>query len=130
MLEAERTKNKRAHTVPLGQHALELLHRIEGGYTYVFGTPSENKPFNGFSKARRRVLRETELDHFTLHDLRRTFATVHARIGTPIHVTEKLLNHVSGTISGVAAVYNRHSYMEEMREAMVNYDEYLDRITK
>ena len=69
---------------------------------------------------------DTKLAHFTLHDLRRTFATVHARIGTPIHVTEKLLNHVSGTISGVAAVYNRHSYMEEMKGAMREYDLYLD----
>ena len=31
--------------------------------------------------------------------LRRTFATNLAALGTPIHVTEKLLNHVSGTVS-------------------------------
>lgn len=43
---------------------------------------------------------------------------VHNKIVTPIHVTEKLLNHVTGTISGVAAVYNRHSYIEEMRNAV------------
>ena len=55
---------------------------------------------------------------YTLHDLRRTFSTVHAKLGTPLHVTEKLLNHVSGSISGVAAVYNRHSYLEEMRESV------------
>jgi hypothetical protein len=54
-----------------------------------------------------------------------TSATTHAKIGTPIHVTEKLLNHVSGTIIGVAAVYNRHSYMEEMRAAVSEYDVYL-----
>lgn len=30
-------------------------------------------------------------------------------------MTERLLNHASGTVSGVAAVYNRHSYQEEMR---------------
>ena len=60
-----------------------------------------------------------------MHDLRRTFATTHAKIGTPIHVTEKLLNHVSGTISGVAAVYNRHSYMEEMKAAVASYDGFL-----
>ena len=65
---------------------------------------------------------------YTLHDLRRTFATIHAKIGTPIHVTEKLLNHVSGTISGVAAVYNRHSYFEEMQAAMVEYDKYINEV--
>ena len=50
--------------------------------------------------------------------MRRTFATNLAALGTPIHVTEKLLNHVSGTVSGVAAVYNRHAYMDEMRAAI------------
>jgi integrase len=34
-----------------------------------------------------------------LHDLRRTFASIHASIGTPIHIIEKLLNHVSGQLS-------------------------------
>jgi integrase len=57
-----------------------------------------------------------------LHDLRRTFATNLAALGTPIHVTEKLLNHVSGTVSGVAAIYNRHAYMDEMRAAIINWE--------
>ena len=35
---------------------------------------------------------------------------------------ERLLNHASGTISGVAAVYNRHSYMDEMRAAVTAWE--------
>jgi len=128
ILPASKTKNKREHTLPLGSHALDLLHRVEGGATFVFGTPIDDKPFNGFGKSTKRMLTETGLSHFTLHDLRRTFATAHAKIGTPIHVAEKLLNHVSGTISGVAAVYNRHSYAEEMRQATLHYDEYLSEL--
>ena len=62
---------------------------------------------------------------YTLHDLRRTFSSCLAALGTPIHVTEKLLNHVSGTVSGVAAIYNRHTYMDEMREAITDYEETL-----
>jgi hypothetical protein len=42
-----------------------------------------------------------------LHDLRRTFATYFAALGAPIHVTEKLLNHASGSASGVAAISSR-----------------------
>ncbi len=38
--------------------------------------------------------------------------------GIAPHVVEKLLNHSSGTISGVAAVYNRHAYLGEQREAV------------
>ena len=45
-----------------------------------------------------------------------------------MHVTEKLLNHVSGTISGVAAVYYRNSYADEMLEAMATYEKYLQKL--
>ena len=62
----------------------------------------------------------------TIHDLRRTFATNVAALGVPIHVTEKILNHVSGSISGVAAIYNRHAYFEEMRTALGNWETRLE----
>ncbi|WP_223428141.1 site-specific integrase [Tateyamaria pelophila] len=125
ILSPTRTKNGREHVVPLGKQARNLLESIEGGSHKVFAQPGSDKAFSGWGRAQRRLLRETGLDHFTLHDLRRTYSTVHAKIGTPIHVTEKLLNHVSGTISGVAAVYNRHSYLEEMRLAVKAHDEYI-----
>lgn len=128
ILPGRKTKNKREHVLPLGRHAFELLKQIEGGENYVFGTPADDKPFNGFGKSTKRMLTETRLTHFTLHDLRRTFATIHARIGTPVHVTEKLLNHASGTISGVAAVYNRHSYQQEMKAAVADYDKYIAKL--
>lgn len=125
ILPASKTKNKREHVMPLGIRAYGLISRIDGGAITVFGTAEDDKPFNGFGKSTKRLLTDTGLPHFTLHDLRRTFATNHARIGTPIHVTERLLNHVSGSISGVAAVYNRHSYVEEMKVAMADYDAFL-----
>ena len=40
-----------------------------------------------------------------------------AAAGIAPHVTERLLNHATGTISGVAAIYNRFQYLDEMREA-------------
>ncbi len=46
------------------------------------------------------------------------FATSMARLGIAPHVVEKMLNHASGAISGVAAVYNRHGYTEEKRRAL------------
>lgn len=125
VFDAERTKNNRAHVVPIPLRAVELLESIDGGTTYVFGTKDADMPFAGWTRAQRRLLRETGLAPFTLHDLRRTFATLHAEIGTPIHVTERLLNHRSGSISGVAAVYNRHTYLQEMHEATARFDEVL-----
>jgi hypothetical protein len=41
-----------------------------------------------------------------------------ARLGVPPHVADKILNHQSGTISGVAAVYQRHEFLAERKEAL------------
>lgn len=54
---------------------------------------------------------------FTLHDLRRTFSSGLASRGTPPHIIERCLNHVTGQISGAAATYNRYCYLPEMRLA-------------
>jgi hypothetical protein len=45
-------------------------------------------------------------------------ATGMARLNFPPHVVDKVLNHVSGTIRGVAAVYNRFAYLDERRAAL------------
>ncbi len=124
------TKNKHTHAFPYGDLVAEVLNSITQMGQYLFPSASETGTvFNGWGKSKARFDEALEnVEPFTLHDLRRTFATVHAKIGTPIHVTEKLLNHVSGTISGVAAVYNRHSYLDEMRHAVSLYDEYLENL--
>jgi hypothetical protein len=41
-----------------------------------------------------------------------------ARLGVPPHVADKILNHQSGTISGVAAVYQRHEFLVRREEAL------------
>ncbi len=128
VLPPSRTKNKRSHQVPICPLALHLLETCDGGQTFVFGTTERDGPFNGWNRAQLRLMTETGLAHFTLHDLRRTFATIHAKLGTPVHVTERLLNHVSGTVSGVAAIYNRHSYGEEMRAATVTFGDFITKL--
>jgi integrase len=58
------------------------------------------------------------IPHWTLHDLRRTATTGMARLNFAPHVVDRILNHTSGTISGVAAVYNKHAYSAERRQAL------------
>lgn len=58
------------------------------------------------------------MQHWTLHDLRRTVASGVARLKIAPHVIESVLNHKTGIISGVAAVYNRHDYFDEKAEAL------------
>lgn len=84
--------------------------------------------WKGWSKAKTRMDKKTKVLGYTLHDLRRTFATIHAQIGTPIHVIEALLDHSSGRISGVTAIYIRHQYTREMRQALLLYERHLRKL--
>jgi hypothetical protein len=56
--------------------------------------------------------------NWRLHDLRRTCVSGMARLGVAPHVADKILNHQAGTISGVAAVYQRHDFLSERRDAL------------
>ena len=130
-LPSSSTKNKRTHTFPFADLTAAAISRLpEIDDRHLFPARTKNGTcFNGWSKTKKRF--DSGLDNvepYTLHDLRRTFSSTHAQLGTPIHVTEKLLNHVSGTISGVAAVYNRHSYLDEMRTAVEAYETHLAKI--
>ena len=63
-----------------------------------------------------------------LHDLRRTCVSGMARLGIAPHVADKVLNHQAGAISGVAAVYKRHDFLTERREALDLWGAHVDRV--
>lgn len=149
---ANRVKNGRAHSVPLSGSAVEVLRTIprHAGTNLVF--PSRfsrtgskgQRPVSGFTKGKQRLdglmLKELQtvaaergedvtlvkLPEWRIHDLRRTAASGMARVGTPVHVVEKALNHISGSLGGIAGVYNRHDYKDEMRRAMNAWADFLD----
>ncbi len=126
---SEFAKNRRSHTVPVGARALDLLGKISGGADLLFPSRfNDERTFNGFSKCKAFFDQDLNIEPYTLHDLRRTFSSNMAKLGTPIHVTERILNHISGTISGVAAVYNRHAYINEMQVAFGEYEKHLSYI--
>jgi integrase len=97
-LPKEITKNGREHTFPIGPMAASLLaeRTTSGG---LFLARWKETKFSGWSKSKAALDRLSGVSGWTLHDLRRTFATNLAALGTPIHVTERFLNHVSGTPS-------------------------------
>jgi integrase len=126
---AEMVKNNRQHTFPYGDAVAAVLEEIAEVSEYLFPAGKPNGlVFNGWAKQKAALDRLAPLPHWTLHDLRRTFSSQLAALGIPIHVTEKLLNHVSGTLSGVAGVYNRYSYAAEMRAAMEAYEVHILRL--
>ena len=52
------------------------------------------------------------------HDFRRTAVTWLAGAGFPPHVADRLLNHVTGSIQGVAAIYQRGEFLTERKAAL------------
>ena len=140
IIPAERAKNRRAHTVPLSDQAIEVLKvlprftRKPGSKDFLFS--GGNTPPSGFGRAKQRLDKEVSkllkdaepIAPFVLHDLRRSVASGMARIGTVLHVIERCMNHVSGTFAGIVGVYQRHSFADEMRAALDTWARHVDRI--
>lgn len=127
VISAELSKNGKPHVVPLNDFALRLLGDVPRfpDCDWVF-TTTRRAPISGFSKALRHIHAQSKTSEWRLHDLRRTAASGMARAGVAPHVVEKVLNHISGTISGVAAVYNRYFYDAERRDALDKWGSFLD----
>ena len=102
------TKNRREHSFPVGALCGTVLASGQGRQPAALLFPARGEPeraFNGWSKSKRKLDQLSGVHDWTLHDLRRTFATNLAALAVPPHITERLLNHATGTISGVAAIY-------------------------
>jgi integrase len=144
----ERTKNGIAHDVPLSTAAQAVIANVlpmPGRTGYLFTTTGEHA-VSGYSKAKARLDRlmleyaraEAQargedpdaivLPEWRLHDLRRTLASGLARLGHPPHVVEAVLNHTNGTISGVAAIYNRYSYLAEKQQALEAWGQFIEAV--
>jgi len=137
-LPSERAKNSEASIIALSPLMVAELDALADGETWprrglVFTTNGKT-PISGFSKAKARweqaivdlTAKEAEtangepvqLAPWRVHDLRRTLATGLQRLGVRFEVTEAVLNHVSGSKSGVAGVYQRHDWLLEKASAM------------
>jgi integrase len=127
-LPQEVTKNGRLHMFPIGTFALSLLPSSPGR---LFPARGSDEPFKGWSKSMiaLRTKLGPEFPHFTLHDARRTLCTKWAEdLRIAPHLIERYVNHVSGQVSGVAAIYNRATHLEELRECVDRWEALLQKI--
>ncbi len=132
-LPSERSKNHRAHELPLSDavtNILRQLPRFEG--TDLVFTAGGATPAQAFDRAKKRIhcTMETALGEpvrpWSFHDLRRTAASHLGSIGIAPHVVEAVLNHKSGAIRGIGAVYNKYQYQPEQRAALTAWARRLD----
>lgn len=120
LIPAQRTKSDRAQHVPLSALAVSVLRSVPRIHDTLVFPARGNKGtiVSGFSKMKRQLDRVADISDWTLHDLRRTGATHMAEFGVAPHVIERILNHTTGTLGGVAGIYNRFQYLPEMRNAL------------
>ena len=125
-LPREKAKNDQGHDVHLSAQAVDILTALPriGVKDGLIFTTNGRTAVSGFSRAKERLdaLMATAAGHdiepWILHDLRRTATTGMARLKFAPHVVDRVLNHTSGTIRGVASIYNRFDYLDERRAAL------------
>jgi integrase len=127
IIPAERSKNGKAHVVPLSIQVLEILQQIadqRGKVGLVLSGRQANHPIS--SGTLHESMKRNEgfgIAPFTPHDFRRTSSTILHEQGWNTDVIEKALNH---TMKGVRGVYNKAEYLEQRREMLQAWANYID----
>ena len=110
------TKNGNAHTIPITPRMRSELNQF---------IPQH---YNSWSKPKAALDKASKVSDWTLHDLRRTFATKLAELQIEPHIIESILNHRTGTLSPIARTYNRYHYLPQMEHALLTYDAHISRL--
>ncbi len=128
---AEENKSGRTYLVPLTDLAIEILRtvpRVDDRLLFP-AQRSDGKVFADWSKSKNRIDKLSGVTGWTIHDLRRTGSTNLAKLGVVPHVKERVLNHLTGELGGIAGVYDVYSYLAEKREALKKWSQRIGEIT-
>lgn len=114
---ADAMKTKRVHVLPFSQLTDFILRGVTPSGGYYFSPESAlGQPFTAWSKNKAILDKLTNIDHWTLHNLRHTWSTNAARLEVAPYITERVLSHVAPE-GRVAGIYNKWRYEQEMRDA-------------
>jgi integrase len=122
----ERSKNGRPHVLPLMPLMLKVLDGVSQlvDRDHLFGAWS-GKGYTAWTEGKVALDERVGFDDWRIHDLRRTAATGLANLGTPPHVIEEILGHVSGYKAGIVSVYNKSGYEREVRAALALWEDHV-----
>jgi integrase len=119
------TKNSKEHIFPYGDLVAGILAEVPRRNSTELLFPSrasDERPLSGWSKYKKQLDELAGAQGYTLHDLRRTYRTIHGAIGTPANIGERLINHVAAVTTEVELIYDRHTYLAEMRTAVERWE--------
>jgi integrase len=129
-----RTKNHRPHVLTLPPLVRDIIEKVEGveGSPFVFTGDTGQTPVTIGSKVKAALDKTMGegVAPWRLHDLRRSAASGMQRLGIRPEVIERALNHISGTFSGIAGVYQRDPLSEEVAAAFVRWSQHVIGLTK
>jgi integrase len=120
------TKNGKDHTFPYGDFVAAILESVPRSNRTDLLFPcriSGERPLSGWSKFKKEL--NDGVSGWTLHDLRRTFRTNQAKLGTPPHIGERLINHLSAVATDVEQIYDVWTYLPEMRAAVEKHERHV-----
>ncbi len=126
-LPRDRSKNKTSHIVHLSNPVRKEFDALMNptNQELVFTTTGKT-PVSGFSKAKNQLDKISGVNDWRLHDLRRTFATVATEtLGYEPVVVDRVLNHVSGSVKGIAAVYQKGQYLDKRKIVLDAWADYV-----
>jgi integrase len=125
-LPKERSKNGKAHKLPLMAMALAIIRGVPRMVSRdrLFGTRA-TVGFSSWPQGKRALDRRCGFSDWVVHDLRRSVATGMADIGIAPHIIEEILNHRSGHKGGIAGIYNRSRYEREVRNALAMWEDHI-----
>lgn len=120
------TKNSKEHVFPYGDLVAEILEGIPRRNDTELLFPcrgSLDRPISGWSKFKKQL--DDGVPGWTLHDLRRTYRSIHGQIGTPSAIAERIINHAAAIQTDVEAIYDRWHYIPQMRGAVSAFEEHI-----
>lgn len=100
---------KPAH-ICLSDAAVDLLRGLIGERKtgYIFPGKNPSKPMTRPAKTFDRICASAEISNFTIHDLRRTWASVAVNAGVPLFTVSKALRHSSPNVT-----FARYAHLQD-----------------
>jgi integrase len=142
-LTRENTKTRSSIRIPLAKPVVAWLKEAKVfsfGKPYVFPARRLVRSRMGVARRNRyehvgpdtltvalRRLTLLDIEHFTVHDMRRTARTHLAGLGVDRFVAERSLNHKLGNVEGI---YDRHDYFAERAAALGAWASLLDKVER
>jgi integrase len=124
VLPAGRSKTKTEVVRPLSRAAQAVLAAQPRSTDWVF-TTTRTGPLKTFSEPKAKLDAAAGVEHWRVHDLRRSSRSLLSRAGVNPDIAERCLGHA---LPAIRATYDRHRYLDEMAHAFEALAALIERI--